>query len=123
MNMPSELETSRTFFLISGIINIIASLTWGSTSILSGFVTCGIGCLVGVLPILNVISAVLDFIAYNKLNTLNRFGTYGTVQTAAVFEIVTILTGNIFSFIFGIITLNNIGRENVRVFLQEKAIY
>ena len=122
-NMPSELQTARTFFLVSGIINILAFLGWGTSTIIGGAFSCGLGCIVGVLPVLNIISCILDFIAYNKLNTLNRTGTYSTIQTAAVFQIVTILTGNIVSFVFGIITLNNIGSDNIKTFLQERGIY
>ncbi len=122
-NMPSELQTARTFFLVSGIINILAFLGWGTSTIIGGAFSCGLGCIVGVLPVLNIISCILDFIAYNKLNTLNRTGTYSTIQTAAVFQIVTILTGNIVSFVFGIITLNNIGGDSTKTFLQERGIY
>lgn len=122
-NMPSELQTAKTFFLVSGIINILGFLGWGTSTVVGGAFSCGLGCIVGILPVLNIISSILDFIAYNKLNTLNRTGTYGTIQTAAVFQIVTILTGNIVSFIFGIITLNNIGRDSIRTFLQERGIY
>ncbi len=122
-NMPSELQTARTFFLVSGIINILAFLGWGTSTIIGGAFSCGLGCIVGILPVLNIISCILDFIAYNKLNTLNRTGTYSTIQTAAVFQIVTILTGNIVSFVFGIITLNNIGGDSTKTFLQERGIY
>ena len=65
----------------------------------------------------------MDFIAYNKLNTLNQKGTYSTIQTAATFQIVTIITGNVVSFVFGIITMNNIGKDEVKNFLKEKDIY
>ncbi len=121
--MPSDLQTSKTFFLVSGIINILAFLGWGTSTIIGGAMSCGIGCIVGILPVFNIVSCIMDFIAYNKLNVLNRTGTYGTIQTAAVFQIITILTGNLVSFIFGIITLNNIGKNEVKIFLQERGVY
>lgn len=121
--MPSELQTARTLFLVSGIINILGFLGWGGSTIIGGIATCGVGCLVGILPVVNVISCIMDFIAYNKLNTLNQKGTFSTIQTAAILQIVTIVTGNIVSFIFGIINLNNLGKENVKSFLNEKGIY
>jgi hypothetical protein len=122
-NMPSELQTSKTFFLVSGIINILAFFGWGTSTIVGGAFSCGLGCIIGILPVINIIGCILDFIAYNKLNTLNRTGTYGTIQTAAVFQIVTIMTGNVVSFVFGIITLNSIGSDAIRNFLQERGIY
>ncbi len=122
-NMPSELQTAKTFFLVSGIINILGFLGWGTSTVIGGAFSCGLGCIVGILPVLNIISSIMDFIAYNKLNTLNRTGTYSTIQTASVFQIVTILTGNVVSFVFGIINLNNIGRDSIKLFLQERGIY
>ncbi len=121
--MPSELQTAKTFFLVSGILNILGFLGWGGTTIIGGITTCGAGCLIGVLPVLNVVSCIMDFIAYNKLNSLNRTGTFSTIHTAAIFQVITILTGNVVSFIFGIINLNNMEKEHVRAFLKEKGIY
>ncbi|MEO8665727.1 MAG: hypothetical protein ABI462_09545 [Ignavibacteria bacterium] len=120
--MPSELQTAKTFFLVSGILNILGFLGWGTSTVIGGIATCGAGCLLGFLPVINVVSLIMDFIAYNKLNNLNQKGTFSTVQTAAILQIVTILTGNIVSFVFGIITLNNLGKEEVKKFLQEKGI-
>ncbi len=121
--MPSELQTAKTFFLVSGILNILGFLGWGTSTVIGGIASCGLGCLIGFLPVINVVSCVMDFIAYNKLNSLNQKGTFSTTQTAAIFQIITILTGNIVSFIFGIITLNNLGKPEVKSFLQEKEIY
>ena len=121
--MPSDLQTARTFFLVSGILNVLGFLGWGTSTVIGGITTCGVGCLLGFIPAINVISCIMDFIAYNKLNNLNQKGTFSTIQTAAIFQIITILTGNVVSFIFGIITLNNIGKEEIKVFLKEKEIY
>lgn len=121
--MPSELQTSKTFFLISGIMNILVFLGWSGTTILGGLITCGIGCLVGIVPLINIVCCIMDFMAYNKLNTLNRVDTHGTMQFTAILEIVTILSGNIVSMIFGIITLTHLNKPEVQNFLKEKGIY
>ncbi|KAA0207460.1 MAG: hypothetical protein OZ913_10160 [Ignavibacteriaceae bacterium] len=121
--IPSEIQTSKTFFLISGIFNILVFLGLVGTTIATGLVTCGFGCLLGVVPVINIISAVMDFIAYNKLNNLNSPGTQNSCQLAAIFDIVSIFTGNIVSLILGIITLNNINSEAFSSFLREKNIY
>jgi len=123
MNVPSEIQTSKIFFLISAIINILAFLGWGGTTLIGGVVTCGFGCLIGLLPIINVVGCVMDFIAYNKLNKLSVSGTFSTVQFASIIQIITILTGNVVSLIFGIITLQNFSKDTVKNFLQEKGIY
>ncbi len=121
--MPSELHTAKTFFLVSGILNILGFLGWGTSTVIGGLASCGIGCLVGCLPVINIVSCIMDFIAYNKLNRLNQKGTFSTIQTAAILQIVTILTGNVVSFIFEIITLNNLGKPEIKTFLEEKGIY
>lgn len=123
MNVPSEIQTSKIFFLISAIINILAFLGWGGTTLIGGIATCGFGCLIGLLPIINVVGCVMDFIAYNKLNKLNVSGTFSTVQFASIIQIITILTGNVVSLIFGIISLQNFSKDTVKNFLQEKGIY
>jgi hypothetical protein len=121
--MPSELQTIKTFFLVSAIVNILVFLGWGGTAIFSGLVTCGIGCLLGIVPLINVGCCIMDFIAYNKLNNLNSLDTFKTMQFAAILEIITILSSNVVSMIFGIITLNYLNNENVIKFLKEKGIY
>lgn len=121
--MPSELQTSKTFFLISAIINILVLLGWSGTTILGGLVTCGIGCLIGFVPLINLASCILDFIAYNKLEKLDKINTFQTLQFAAIMEIITVLSGNIVSLVFGIMTLTYLGSETNKAFLRDKGIY
>jgi hypothetical protein len=121
--MPSEIQTSKTFFLISAIVNLLFLLGWGGSTIIGGIATCGIGCLIGVLPVINLVAGIMDFMAYNKLNNLNQTGTFGTMQFAAIMDIATIATGNLVSTAFGIIILTFINKTEVKNFLQEKQIY
>lgn len=121
--MPTELQSAKTFFLVSAIINILAFLGWGTSTVIGGIMSCGIGCLVGFLPVINIVSSVMDFISYNKLNTLNQKGTFGTMQTAAIFQIVTIITGNVVSFIFGILIISYLNKDEVKNYLKDKEIY
>jgi hypothetical protein len=121
--LPSELQTCRTFFLISGIINIVAGLSWLTGSFISGIATCGVGCLLGFIPVVNIVCCVTDFIAYNKLSALNQTNTYGFVKVAAIVQIVSIVSANLVSMIFGIMILSNIEKENVKSYLHEKGIF
>ena len=120
--MPNDLSTSKTFFMISGIVNILAFLGWGTNTVITGIFTCGFGCLLGVIPIVNAIGAVMDFMAYNKLNSLNQPGTYTTCNNAAIMQIVTMVSGNIVSMIFGILNLQYLGKEENKNYLKEKGI-
>ena len=121
--MPAPLQTVKTLFLVSGIINILFIFGWGGTSIFGGLLTCGAGCLFIFLPVINIVVCILDFISYDKLNTLNKTGTFKTIQLTAILEIVSILAGNAVSLVFGIIILNYISNPDVVRFLQEKGIY
>ncbi|MBM4158812.1 MAG: hypothetical protein FJ216_08555 [Ignavibacteria bacterium] len=122
-NIPSELETTRTLLMISGIMNILVIAGWIVATFFFGLGTCGIGCVIGVIPIINIVSCIMDFIAYNKVNTLTQSGTYGSINTAAILEIITVVTGNTVSMIFGIIILNYLAKDNIKSFLQQRGIY
>lgn len=123
MNTKELLNQFKIFFLISGIVNILYALGLLGYTFIGGLITCGLGCLFGALPIVNVIAAVMDFISYNRLDKLNRSGIYSTIQFAAIFDIVTIITGNIVSFIFGIIILVNISKDEFANSLKENDLY
>jgi prepilin signal peptidase PulO-like enzyme (type II secretory pathway) len=121
--MPSQLSTSKIFFLISAIINLAYALILSAYAAITGLFTCGIGCFLFIIPIINIVSCVMDFISYNKLNTLNQPGTFSSMQFAAIMDIVTVITGNPISMIFGIINLIYLNDQKVKAFLIEKGIY
>jgi len=121
--MPSDVNLTKTFFLISGILNAVFGAGWIVYTLIFGLFTCGIGCLFGVLPVVNVISCVLDFIAYTRLNNLDRGGTYSSIQFASIFDIITFITGNPVSGIFGIINIVNMNKDEFKNFLVERGIY
>jgi len=123
MNNNEQLNLLKIFFLISAILNILFGISWVVYTLIGGIITCGIGCLFGIIPVLNIIACVMDFVAYNKLNSQNRTGTYGSVQFAAIFDIVTVITGNIASMIFGIIALVFLNNNDVKAYLEQKGIY
>ena len=79
-----------------------------------GMITCGLGCLFGVFPIFAAIACTLDLIAFTKLNSLNKTGTFATVKFAALFDISTILCGNVISMVLGIISLNQLKNQNLK---------
>lgn len=121
--MPSELRTSKVLYLISSIINILyAGLSLIGAMIFGAF-TCGCGCTTIIVSIFCTVVAVIDYIAFDKLNNLDQPNTYNTLQTAAILEIITILTGNMIVMVFGIINLVHLQRQDVKEFLINKNIY
>lgn len=123
MNNSDQTNLLKIFFLISAILNLLFALGWSGYTAIGGLITCGIGCLFGAIPVINVIACVMDFIAYSRLNQQNRSGSYGTLQFAAIFDIVTILTGNFASMVFGIISLVFLNNDDVKNELKAKGIY
>jgi len=121
--MPSEVNLAKTFFLISGILNAVFGAGWIVYTIIFGLFTCGIGCLFGFLPVINILTSVLDFIAYTRLNNLDKTGTYNSIQFASIFDIITFITGNPVSGIFGIINIVNLNKDEFKNFLVERGIY
>jgi hypothetical protein len=123
MELLPELSTSKTFFLISAILNLVGAAFWiiSGPFIIAG--TCGVGCLLFFIPILNIVCTIMDFNSYGKLNSLNKKGTFQTMQFTAIIEICTILCFNLVSLVFGIITLTHLNKDNVKVFLKEKGVY
>lgn len=122
-NGAEQINLLKTFALISAILNILFGFGWLIYTIIGGLITCGFGCLFGVIPVINIIACVMDFISYNKLNEMNKTGTYSSVQFSSIFDIITILTGNIASMIFGIIGLVFLNNTEVKNYLAEKGIY
>jgi hypothetical protein len=123
MNSNDQLNLLRIFALVSGILNIAYALGWSGYTIIGGLITCGFGCLFGAVPVLNIIAAIMDFIVYSRLTNLNRSGTYSSMQFAGVFDIISVLTGNIFSMCFGIVMLIVLNNEEAKQYLREKQIY
>ncbi|MEO8513899.1 MAG: hypothetical protein ABI543_10090 [Ignavibacteria bacterium] len=123
MNNNEQLNLLKIFFLISGILNILYGLGWSGYTLIGGLVTCGIGCLFGAIPVINVIACVMDFISYNRLSKMNRSGSFSTLQFAAIFDIVSILTGNVASMTFGILALVFLNNDEVKNEMRQKGIY
>ena len=123
MNNNDQLNLLKIFFLISGILNILFALSWIFYTLIGGLITCGIACLFGAIPVINIIACVMDFISYNKLNRMDITGTYSTIQFASVFDILTILSGNVASMVFGIFGLVFLNNEETKTYLKEKGVY
>ncbi len=119
----NNISALKTFYLVSGIVNIISFLSWTIYVIASSLVVCGIGCLFGLFPIIAAVACVMDFVAYSKLNRLNRTGTFGSARFAAIMDIITVVNGNVVSMVFGILSLNYLNNNETRNYLWQKGLY
>jgi hypothetical protein len=123
MQYNNQLNVLKVLFLISGILNLISAIVWLANTIIGAVAFCGLGCVIGFLPVINTIACVLDFMVYNRLKNYNKTGTYSLIKFAAIFDIIVILTFNITSTIFGIIALVMISKPEVKQEMIDKGIY
>lgn len=123
MEYRNQLNVLKTLFLVSGILNGITAIVWIANTILGAVAFCGLGCVVGVLPVVSVIACIFDFMVYNRLDKMHKTGTYNTIKFAAIFDIIAILTLNITSTVFGIIALVMISKPEVKQEMVNRGIY
>ena len=123
MEYNNQLNVLKILFLISAILNLITAVVWLFNTILGAVAFCGLGCVVGVLPVISTMACVLDFMVYNRLKYNNKTGTYSLVKFASIFDIIAILTLNITSTVFGITALVMIAKPEVKQELVNRGIY
>ncbi len=123
MQYDNQLNVLKVLFLISGILNLISAVVWLGNTIAGAVAFCGLGCVIGVLPVINTIACVLDFMVYNRLKNFNKSGTYGLIKFASIFDIIVVLTLNVTGTVFGIIALVMISKPEVKQEMVDRGIY
>lgn len=123
MDYASQFRLLKIFCLVSGLLNIISALSWLMITIAGGLASYGLLCLVGFMPLINIVVCAMDFRAYNKLNMLNRRGTFQTLKIASILDIVSIVTFNVLGMIWGIYVLVTINTPQFKNELNERGIY
>jgi hypothetical protein len=114
-----DLATLRSFFLVSGIFNalaIVAAFFWIP---LVGLATCGFGCVLVVLPVLNTVAAVMDFVALTRLDG-SAENPAGFLRAAAILDIVAGFLGSMIPLVFGILELIYLGKPEVQAALERR---
>lgn len=100
---PRDVSAVRIPILISGIFNILGAIGWASTCFLFFF---GI-------PLL--VLGIFEFIQFSKLaDPATRQKSIGSTRLIGIFEICTILVGNVGSLVCGIIVLVNLEKLDDR---------
>jgi hypothetical protein len=106
-NKPGKVQAIEVMLLVSGILNILAGLS----------ATCGaLVSIIGVLclPVVALPLALGIFEVIYASNLLSgKLVLANNIKTVAIFEIASILYGNVFTFIVGILNL---------VFLDDKPV-
>lgn len=99
-----DVSALRIPILISGIFNTLGALGWASTCVFFFF---GI-------PLL--VLGIFEFIQFSKLgDPANHRGSIASTRLIGIFEICSVLVGNLGSLVCGIILLANLGKLEDRV--------
>ena len=111
---PGEVGTVKIFFIVSLIVNAIATLAWLFSVMGFGIATCGLGCLLIVLPAVTCAATVFDAMAVSKMGQAPTAGVYSFLKTAAIMDIVSGVIGmSVVPVVMGILAL---------VFLQKPEV-
>lgn len=116
--IPGKLETSKIFFLVSAIVNAIGAIFWFINASAIAVATCGLGCVFYIVPVINIICCVFEFMSYARYNNLSQPGSEKLLKNTAIIEIVTVISGNLVSLVFGILNLNNLNSPEVKEYFQ-----
>ena len=106
-----SLENCRTYFLVCGIVNLIAAIVWALVTLFGGLATCFFGCLLVVFPILHFAVMIFDFIAASRLSSPPTPGTYSFLKLTAILDIVAGLA--VVPLILGILNLQLLARPEI----------
>jgi hypothetical protein len=105
-------QNIRTYTLIAGIANAVATILGTIAVIGVGISTFGCGCLFVVFPILHLIACSIDFLAYSRLGQPPTAAIYSTVRTSAIMDLASGFA--IVPLIMGIMKLQLLATEPVR---------
>ncbi len=84
--VQSTLDNSRTYFLICGIVNLLAGAVWAAMTLIGFVTTCFLGCLLIFLPIIHLTVMVFDFVAVSRFSSPPTPGTYTFLRVAAILD-------------------------------------
>ncbi|GEM_PF-3416590 len=112
------LRNVKTYFIVSAITNGLAAILWLLGALLIGISTLGCGCVLLVVPILNIVAIVFDIMSISKLNAAPSPNNYSSLKTATYLDIASILTFNVIGLVMGILNMQNLGRNEVREYFH-----
>lgn len=112
---PGEIGSIKIFFLVSLIVNAVATAGWLLSVVGIGAATCGLGCLLIVIPAVSGVAIVLDSMAMSKMNQPPSPATYSFLKTAAIFDIVSgVIAMSIVPLVMGILCLVHLQKPDVQ---------
>jgi hypothetical protein len=105
-------QNIRTYTLIAGIANAVATIVGTIGVVAAGVGTFGCGCVLVVFPLLHLLACVIDFLAYSRMGQPPTAAVYSIAKTSAVMDLASGFA--IVPLIMGIMKLQLLGTEAVR---------
>ncbi|UYV13008.1 MAG: hypothetical protein NCW75_01675 [Phycisphaera sp.] len=97
--------------LISGIVNLMYAASAAVSALVFGAATFGIGCACLVIPVPAIILGIYEIKMFNKLQGPPPYAQHrSAAHTIAIIQVITIIFGNVASFVCGIIALVNMNQ-------------
>jgi len=115
-DIEAALGSLKTYYLISGIANAVAMVVGTVAIVIGGAMTCGVGCLLLFLPLINIVVMVFDFVASSKVSQAPSAKTYSFLRTASILDIVACFA--VIPLIMGILSLQILGKPEVRRYFE-----
>ena len=111
---PQEVDNLRVFFIVALIVNGVVTVVWLISAVAGGIATCGIGCLLVVIPMVTGFACVLDAIAISKIGGPPSPSVRSFLNFAAIADIVAGAVGvSLVPLVMGILSM---------VFLQKPEV-
>lgn len=113
------LKNIRTYYLVSAIANIVAFLIGAFTVVLAGIGTFGCGCVLIVLPVVNLVVMIFDFVAFSRVLDLPTPRVYSFLKMVAVLDMLAGFA--LVPLIMGILNTQNLGNPEVHAYYHAEA--
>ncbi len=111
----SELDTAlqnlKTYYLVSGIANALAFLIGTFAVLFFGIVTFGCGCIFIVLPFIDAVVMIFDFVAFSRVAQAPDPGVYTLLRTTSILDIVAGFV--VVPLVMGLLNLQILARPDV----------
>lgn len=107
-------KTIRTYALVGAIANGVIFILGLISVVAAGISTFGCGCLLIVLPLMNLAAGIVDLLAYNRLDGPPTPQAYSTAKTSAIMDLFACFA--IVPLIMGIMKLQLLNNEEVRAY-------
>lgn len=101
--MAGDLQTLRTFYLVSAIVNGIAAIGWALTAVIVGVTTCGFGCIIVVIPIFAGVALYMDVESIRRIDRGLGAGDSSFLLSTAILDIVAGICGSVVPIVFGVL--------------------